>query len=180
MGKIEKLVRYTDVETGELSEKKSWVDIVFSDTEGYLARSKKSGVKTYIDKPLPSEFTRSEKGRIAELRHHLLKDNQFLYHRSRKGIKPAEIDDIEQIFKLSRKRALHLIGKMKLHGVIKEVIIDKVKYFTFNPMYGLKGKRISLTTFWIFQKELVKELPVLIIKKFYQQAESVKPVIEII
>ena len=69
---------------------------------------------------------------------------------------------------------------MKSYKIIKEVSIDGEIWYAFNPIYGLKGKRITTTIFIIFQNELKEVLPSHIVEKFMGQAEELRPNIKIL
>lgn len=173
--KMTKMVSYLNPQTGEVIEQKSYVDMMFDYESGYVAWAKKKSIKTYIDRPLPEAFSWADKGRIEELKHYILKDNQFLVYRSGNAIKPIGVSQMASIFELSERRAKSLINKMKKCGIVKEVNLNGVVYYSFNPMYGIKDKRITLTLFLIFQDELKGELPQWVVNKFLEQAEELKP-----
>lgn len=178
--KMEKTVGYTNPITGEHTEKKSYVDMMFDDEAGYIAWTKKKSVKTYIDHPFPKEFTWAEKGRIETLKHYILKDNQFLVYRSNRAIKPIEIKQLCTILELSERRAKLFIKKMKQYVILKEVSFNGMVYYSFNPLYGLKDRRITSTLYLIFQEELQEYLPQWVITKFVEQAEELKPELKVI
>ena len=68
---------------------------------------------------------------------------------------------------------------MKDDRIIKEVSINDTKWYAINPMYALKSKYLSITTFIIFQDELVGTLPISIINKFMSEVRSITDKIEI-
>lgn len=178
--KQEKLIRYTNVDSGETKEKVSYVDMQFDDDEGYLFWKQKGHVKTFLESPLPSEFTWAEKGRVGELKHYMLKDNQLLVYRSGSHIKPLGVKELCRILELSERQCKAFVKKMKHHRVIIEIKTDGIIYFAFNPVYGLKVKRITLTLFLWFQQDFLKVLPTWVIQKFLSQAKELKPDIQII
>lgn len=179
MAKAQKLTRYIDRSTGEVKDRVQFIDLQFDD-DGYLWWVKKSSVKTFIDAPLPDCFTWSEKGRINELKHFMLRDNQFLVYRSNSTIKPITADEMCVILEMSRRQALTLIRKMKANRIIKEISFNGSVYFAVNPIYGFKGKRLNLMVYLFFQEEMSDVLPVWVVDKFSKTAEELRPKFEII
>lgn len=141
--------------------------------------SNKNFIKTFQDQRLPEEFTWTERGRINELRHYIIEENQFLGYRN-KGFKPLDSKKMAEIFNAGERQTKELIKKMKDYSIIKEVLIDGEIWYAFNPIYGLKGKRITYTIFIIFQKELTPILPLHIVNKFMGQLEEIRSNIKII
>lgn len=179
MSKQIKSIKYTNPVTGEYKSSQYWVDMIFDD-DGYLFWSNKNNVKTFLDLPLPKVFTWAEKGRINELKHYILRDNQFLAYRSNNGIKPLEISNMCKVLEISERQCRALIKKIKDIGIIKEVCVDGIKYFAFNPVYGFRGKRLSLNVFIFFQEELSAVLPKWVTNEFMLQAKELNPNIKII
>lgn len=180
MSKYEKTTTYTNPNTGEFYEKKTFVDMQFDEEEGYLFWNKKSSIRTFLDMPLPREFSWADKGRINEIKHYMMKDSQLLVYRSNNCLKALGISQLSRIWGLSEKHTKNLIRKMKQYGIIKEVKTSGAIYFAFNPMYGSKAKRVSLLMFLWFQDEFKKVMPKWVIDKFIEQAEELRPSIEII
>lgn len=180
MAKALKTVTYDNPETGETVSKQSLVDMKFSYTSGYMFYKQKNCIRTFLDNPLPSELTWAEKGRIEALKHYILTDNQFLVYRSNNVIKPITVKELVRILDMSERQCKILIKKLKQYGVIKEVEIGGVIYFSFNPIYGFKDTRINLTVFLMFQSELTKILPQWVINNFTQQAKELDSKIKII
>jgi predicted DNA-binding transcriptional regulator len=170
-----KEIKYTNAASGEIYSHKSRVDMQFDEQDGYLFWSRKQHVKTFTDRKLPGEFTWAEKGRLSELKHYMLKKDQLLVYRSGNVLKPIAIHDVARLFDMSDRQAKALIAKSKKHSIIKELEIDGVAYYAYNPIYALKSKRISLMVYLIFQNELKKELPPWVVKRFAEQAEELKP-----
>lgn len=174
-----KVVRYTDQETGETFEKKSYVDLQFTEG-GYLFWNRKGSIKTFIEHPIPKQFSWAEKGRIEELKHYILRDNQFLVHRSGNTIKPLTIANMMKVLDMSERQCKALVNKMKSYNIIKEVKFGELTYFAFNPLYGLKDKRMTLNVYLFFQDDLKNVLPKWVIDKFVSQANEIQPHFEII
>ena len=174
-----KEIKYIDKETGETYIKKSFVDLQFTD-DGYLFWNRKNNIKTFLDIPLPKQFSWAEKGRIEELKHYILRDNQFLVHRSGNLIKPLTTENMMRILGMSERQCKALIRKMKTLNVIKEIKFGDLTYFAFNPLYGLKEKRLSLNVYLFFQDDLKDVLPKWVVQKFVSQANEIQPHFEII
>lgn len=180
MKKLEKRINYINTATGEAYEKSIFVDMQFDEEEGYLFWNQKASIKTFLDRKLPDEFSWAEKGRIDELRHYMMKDSQLLVYRSGSCIKPIGISELCNILNMSTRQSRALVKKMKDNGIIKEVKTDGNVYYAFNPIYGLKSKRVTLIMFLWFQDEFKKVMPEWVIKKFIEQANELKPDIQII
>jgi hypothetical protein len=179
--KIEKRTSFVNTDTGEiLNSKNQFIDLHFDDEDGYLFWYKKNHIKTFVEIPLPDCFGWADEGRISRLKHYMLNDSQLLVYRGNKAIKPLTKLELSRIWQLNIKRCAALISKMKKHGIVKEVKVDGNVYFAYNPMYGLKAKRISLTMFLWFQEELTAVFPDWVTKKFLEQANDLKPDIQII
>lgn len=173
-------VTYTNPETGEYKEKKNWVDIQFDSEEGYLFWNRKSSIRSFLDAPLPIQFTWSEKGRIQELKYYILRSNQLLVYRGHNVIKPLLIPQMSNLLEMSERQCKTLIRKMKDYHIIKEISFGGIIYYAFSPIYAFKGKRLSLDTYLMFQNELKDVLPMWVVKKFTEQARELKPDIRII
>lgn len=180
MGKINKEIKYVNPLTGELFERKSKVDIQFDEEEGYLFWNQKANIKTFLDNPLPREFSWAERGRVQELKHYILRDCQLLAFRSGGKIKPLGFREICRVLELSERQGRTFIRTMKEFGVLKEVKTDGLVWYAFNPIYGFKAKRVTLIMFLWFQEEFKKVLPAWVIEKFLQQAKELKPEVVII
>lgn len=174
-----KVTQYINPDTGEIHERTRYVDMQFN-SDGYLFWNRKSNVKTFIEHSLPKGFTWTEKGRIAELKHYILRDNQFLVFRSGNTIKPIGLKEMMRILDMSERQCRSLLKKMKEYGIVKEVSFDNLTYLAFNPLYGFKGKRLSLNVYLFFQEELKKVLPRWVVEKFAGEAEILKPTFRII
>ena len=174
-----KVTQYINRDTGEYFDKRQYVDLQFNN-DGYLFWNRKGNVKTFIEYPLPNEFTWAEKGRIDELKHYILKDNQFLVYRSGNAIKPIGTKEMIKILGMSERQCKLLIKKMKTFNIIKEVKFNEYIYFAFNPLYGFKERRLSLNVYLFFQDELKQVLPKWVVEKFVGEAEELKPSFKII
>lgn len=177
--KAVKHTQYINPQTGEIHNKIQYVDMQFNE-DGYLFWNRKSNIKTFIEHPLPKNFTWTEKGRINELKHYILRDNQFLVFRSGNTIKPIGIKEMMRILDMSERQCKALVKKMKKFNIIKEVKFDGLTYFAFNPLYGFKGKRLNLNVYLFFQDDLKHVLPKWVIDKFVGEAEALKPRFEIV
>ena len=171
--------QHINTETGEVKETTKWADRIFDYNKGYMLWYNKNIIKTFEDTRLPEDFTWAERGRICELKHYIIKENQLLGYRSR-TIKPLGAKEMADIFNAGERQTKDLIKKMKANHILKEVSINGVAWYAFNPIYGLKGKRITYTIFTIFQEELTPVLPIKVVNTFILQAEEIKDNIKII
>lgn len=174
-----KKVTYTDRTTGEYTSKETFVDMQFN-SDGYLFFKNRFGTKSYLDIHLPDSFTWADKGRIEELKHYILKENQLLVHRSGNTIKPLMALDMARIIGMSERQCKTFINKLKKYKVIKEVKIGDIPYYCYNPVYGMKDKRMSTTVFIIFQDELREWLPNWAYMRFIEEAQEIVPTIKIV
>lgn len=178
--KVLKRTRYENQHTGEIFDKKMLVEPLFDEEKGYLFKNKTHAIRQFLDRPFPSSLSWSEQGRLGLLKHYMLSDNQFLVHRSSSAMKPISMKDICKIVNMSDRQSRTFIKKAKEAGVLKEVVFDGLTYYAFNPIYALKARRVSLTLFVLFQDELKQALPPWVVAKFLEQANELKPNIEIV
>jgi hypothetical protein len=181
MKKLKKTIKLTDMSTGEAREHTSYVDLMFDDTEGYLLWHNKSKISEFLGKRLPDAFTWAEKGRLAELKHYILKDNQLLAYRRSHKLYPLDFEVMMKYLDVGATQLRILLNKSKRYGVLKEVSINGAKYLAYNPIYGIKGKRVTLITFLIFQDEFIAEpdFPRWVITKFVEQAQSLEDIVKV-
>jgi len=177
--KAKKTERYTDQNTGETYSRTSFVDMMFND-KGFLFRKGMNSVKSWGDTIYPKDFTITDRGRIDVLRDLIIKDNQFLVRRCGNFMRPATVEYIAEKIQLSERRCKEFISKLKEHGILKEVCIGGITYFSLNPIYGMKDKRLNLTVFIIFQDELNMYLKPWVIKRFLDEMEGIAPNIKIV
>lgn len=178
----ERAVKYINKETGEFFQKVSNYDLIFDDTEGYLLWHNWHKVYKFPKKKLPDCFSFADRGRIDVLRDYLQKGSQLLVYRSSRKLHPIDLEKLQQILRLGKTQTWRFLKKAKENNILKEVAINGVKYYAFNPAYGIAGKRISLTTYLIFQEEFFNDLdfPRWVITKFTHQAKEIEPDISIL
>jgi hypothetical protein len=179
MNKALKTTSYLNSETGEYKEHKSWVDMQFND-DGYLMQPNKNSVRMFLDSPLPNELTWAEQGRLIKLQHYILRENQLLVYRSHGALSPVDIPEMCKILDMSTRQCKGLMNKSRVLSIIKEIQLDETRYFMFNPIYGIKGKRLGLTVYLTFQEELKAVLPKWVIDRFLVQAQEISPDIKIV
>jgi hypothetical protein len=178
--KILKTVRYQNKNSGEFQEYSYLTEPIFDEEEGYLFKPKTHSIREFLDRPLPPCLSWSEQGRINRLKYYMLADNQFLVYRSNDSLKPITEAEIGRILEMSDRQVKALIRKAKLIGIFREIKCDGLTYFVFNPVYACKSRRITLTMFLLFQKELKEVLPKWVVGKFLSQANEIKPNFEVI
>lgn len=127
---------------------------------------------------MPKEFTLLDKGKFYELTFYLVRENQLLGYRTNK-IRPLTIEKMSQIFESSDRQTRRFIKKMKEYKIMKEVVINDTKWYAINPMYALKSKYLSLTTFIIFQDELIPNLPPWVVKEFLDDVKEIDIKVEV-
>ena len=163
--------------TGEYKEKSSYVDNVFS-SKGYVYRYNSDYVKLFFNKGLPDDYSLIECGKFYRLLKYIVGENQLLGYRKDK-IYPLTVEKMTEIFGCSDRHTRRFIKKMKDDKIIKEVSINDTKWYAVNPMYALKSKYLSLTTFIIFQDELIGTIPFSIMSRFLSEAREITDKIEI-
>lgn len=163
--------------TGEYREKTSFVDNLFS-KKGYILDCNKDYIKLFFDKGLPENCTLTDCGKFYKIIRYIVGENQLLGYRSGK-IKPLSIEKMSELFGCTERQTRKFIKKMKDIKVIKEVSINDTKWYAVNPLYALKSKYLSLTTFIIFQDELVSILPIWVIDSFMKEAQEITDKVEV-
>lgn len=146
---------------------------------GFLYRNRSSYLKKFMDKPYPKELSYTDKGQLSDLEYEVNAD-QLLVYKSHNEIKPHTATTIARLLDVKVRRVYQLLKKCKELGVIGEVKIDGEKYYMLNPIYKLYGNRISLTTFIVFQKQLMQELPQWAIDTFLQDLTTIQDKVEVI
>lgn len=164
-------------ETGEFTEKQRYIDSLFS-KRGYVMKYNNDYIKFFLDKGLPEECSLLDCGKFYKLIRYIIGENQLLGYRSGK-IQPLTIEKMSELFKSSDRQTRRFIKQMKDFKVIKEVSINDVKWYAVNPLYALKSKYLSLTTFIIFQDELIGNLPNWVINNFITEAQEITDKIEV-
>lgn len=145
------------------------VDQEFSVEKGYIYRMRDNYIKNFDDTSLPKELSWAEKGKLSELRLFLIGDSQLLGRRKNGKFIPLTVEDISKVFECKIANAYRTISRAKEYKVIKEVLIENILWYTYNPLYGLKGKRINMDTFIAWQEELSPVLNARIKGEFIKQ-----------
>ena len=138
----------------------------------------KSYLKLPFDRGLPEDCTLSECGKFYRIIRFIIGENQLLGYRSNK-IYPLTIEKMSEMFKCSDRQTRKFIKKMKDIQAIKEVNINDVKWYAVNPLYALRSKYLSNTTFLIFQDELIPYLPNWAIRKFMEGINTITDKVEV-
>lgn len=146
--------------------------------KGYLYRAKSEYLRVFLDMPYPDTLGWEEKGRLGRIEYEVSND-QLIVYKSGNKIKPHTVKTLSKILKCSERTVSNMIKKCKEIGIIKQAKIDGVKYFVFSPVYKLKGNRLSLTAFMVFQEELEKTLPEAIVDRYLEDMNVHRPEIEI-
>lgn len=155
-------------ETGEFTEKQKYIDSLYS-KRGYVLKYNNDYIKLYLDNGLPEECSLMDCGKFYRLIRYIIGENQLLGYRSSK-IKPLTVEKMSEIFECSDRQTRRFLKQMKDLKVIKEVSINDVKWYAVNPLYALKSKYLSPTTFIIFQDELMPVLPNWVLNNFMSEA----------
>ncbi len=164
-------------ETGEYREKQRYVDNLFS-SKGYVMKYNNDYIKLFFDKGLPEACTLVDCGKFYKIIRYIVGENQLLGYRSDK-LKPLTVEKMSEMFKCSDRQTRRFLKQMKDYKVIKEVLINDTKWYAINPLYALKSKYLSLTTFIIFQEELLPVLPRWVVDNFTKEAQEITDKVEI-
>ena len=158
-------------ENGECRTKYSFVDSLFS-KKGLIFEYNKDRLWLPFDRQLPECCTINDCGKFYKILHFVMGDNQLLGYRSNK-IKPLTVEKMSEIFGCSDRQTRKFVKKMKDLTVLKEVNINDTKWYAVNPLYALRTKYLSTTTFIIFQDELLSVLPNWAIQKFFMEVPEI-------
>lgn len=149
-----KETRYINQATGEISEKKSFIDLQYVDGIGYLYRKNERTVKIFTNDDLPYKLTWTERGRVDKIRRYVCKPNNFLVKNVNREMKPLLEEDIYEILGLSKRMGKKFLERMYELNILRKVRLNNVEWYSFNPKYGLAGKRLSCIAWKIWEKEL--------------------------
>lgn len=130
-------------------------------------------IKLFFDKGLPDECTLVDCGKFYKIIKYIVGENQLLGYRSDR-LRPLTVEKMSEMFDCTDRQTRKFLKKMKDSRIIKEVLINDTKWYAVNPLYALKSKYVSLTTFIIFQEELLPVLPQWVINNFMQEARQLE------
>lgn len=147
-------------------------------SKGYVYRCNSNYIKLFFDRGLPEHYSLAECGKFYRLIKYIVGENQLLGYRKDK-IYPLTVEMMTTMFECSDRHIRRFMKKMKDDKIIKEVSINDTKWYAVNPMYALKSKYLSITTFIIFQDELRGTLPYSIVSKFMSEVREITDKIEI-
>ena len=146
----------------------------FDPERGYNFKYKSLSIKSYLDIPLPKEFSDSEIGKIFRLSRHIYASSNMLGKRSNSYVTPLNQADIMKIFGLKDRQGRALMKKVIGLKVIKKIEDsgNHCSQYYFNPIYFFSATYINLNLYLHFQDELNKHLPKDVITKYLDQAEK--------
>lgn len=168
--------RLIDTETGEklYQYEKRGVDRI--NDKGYLFKSNSNKATLYECIDFPEELSDSDIGKIFRLKSHIERYSNMLRVRRSAGYFPMDKSDFSKVWNISERRARSLLNKLKDLGIIAEATIETAKktttQFYMNPLYLHNGKRINLTLYRIFDKQLKPFLPEWVIIEFEKGLDS--------
>lgn len=146
----------------------------FKEGKGYNFKYKSTNTRSYLEIPLPNEFTDTEIGKIYRLSRHIYSDSNLIAKRSNNEIKPLPKKEIQKIIGLHRTKFNPFWKKVLEYSVVKEVKLGKYKYFCFNPLYFNSTTYMPLYLYIAFQEELNAHLPHWVIEKYLEMKEENK------
>lgn len=175
--KIVKEVKYIN------SDGEYWVkrehELAWYNENGYLYRNRTKVLKEFTDNPYPKELTWAEKGKLCEIELYVGND-QLIVYKSGNVVKPHNLTTLAKVLETTDRQVQRLLKKCKDLRVISEITINGIRYYALNPIYKLRGNRISLTTYIAFQDVLVKELPEWVIKNYTRDIKELSTNIKVI
>lgn len=161
-----------------LDEKERGLYNPFDPEKGYNFKYKTISIKSYLDIPLPSGFSDSDLGKLLRLSRRIYANSNMIGQRKGTYIKPFTQDDIIKFLGLKDRQGRTFIKKVLEKKVIRRFeLTEQGKTFVqfyFNPIYFFSGTYLNINLFLLFQDELNKHLPLWVIAKFLEQAESEK------
>lgn len=166
-----------DPETGEYKENTTFVDKLYS-KKGYIYQYNSDYIKMFLNRSLPRDFSLLDCGRFYVLTQYLVKENQLLGYKTDK-IRPLTIEKMCELLGQKERQTRAAIKRFKEKKIIKEVIINDTKWYAINPMYALKSKYLSTTTFLIFQDELIPNLPRWVVNRFMADVKEIDDKVEV-
>jgi len=144
----------------------------FKDGHGYNFKYKSINTKSYLDIPLPENFTDTEVGKLYRLSRHIYSDTNLLAKRSNSDIIPLNKQDIQEMIGLHRTKFSPFWKKALDAKIIKQVPFDKYTFFCFNPLYFNSTTYLPLYLYIAFQEELKEHLPGWVIQKYLDMQEA--------
>lgn len=175
--KITKETKYVN-ENGEFW-KKTEKEIAWYNDNGYLYRNRTNVLRAFTDRPYPKELTCSEKGRLSDLEQFVGKD-QLIVYKSGGRVRPHTTKTIAKALDTTDRQITRLFKKCKELKVISEIQINGITYYALNPIYKLRGNRISFTTYIAFQDILIQELPTWVINNYTRDIKEIESDIKVI
>ena len=144
----------------------------FQDGKGYNFKYKSTNTRSYLEIPLPEDFTDTEIGKIYRLSRCIYSDSNLIAKRSNNEIKAFSKKDIQAVVGLHRTKFNPFWNKVIDHGIISEAILGGVKYFCFNPLYFNSTTYIPLYLYITFREELNAHLPEWVIEKYLEMEDE--------
>jgi len=142
----------------------------FKPGKGYNFKYKSTKIKSYLDIPLPDEFTDSEIGKLTRLSRCMYSSSNLFAKRSTGNrIVPVSKNDIRKIVGLSQNRFYEFYNKAVTHKILKSIVLDGDTYYCLNPIYFNSTEYIPLYLFIAFQSELSEHLPKWVILKYLDE-----------
>lgn len=165
--------------TGEVTYETEENIISRYNENGYLYRNRTKVLKMFTDRQYPEGLTWADKGKIAELERYIGTDQLIIYKTGNRP-KPHTVTTISKILGTNERMTRLFINKLKKMKIIKEIKINDIKYYVFNPLYRLKGNRISMTTYIAFEEELQAILPKWVIDNFMADVQELHTNVKLI
>lgn len=142
----------------------------FKENRGYNFKYKSSNIRSYLDIPLPNEFTDSEIGKLTRLSRHIYSDSNMLARRAGGKITAYTKEDAQEIVGLSRARFSNFWRKAVKHRIIKTIVLDNQEFICFNPIYFNSTTYIPIHLYLAFQTELSRHLPEWVVERYLDMA----------
>lgn len=150
--------QYINEETGEFTEKFSYVNSLYS-KKGYVYLYNGSHVKAFPNYANWNGVNPTFIGYFVLLERYIIEGKQILAYKTKEGLEPLTPSLIAKELGVSDRQARRFVQEMLKFGIYKEVRVGDVKYIAVNPNYGLKGKYLTCFVYKIFWKELIDTIP---------------------
>jgi hypothetical protein len=165
-----KVERIIDEHGQIVRETQREIPAYFDDAEGYLLWPRKNHGKHYRDTPFPAGMSFMDIGRMTVLSESMWSNTNMLGVKGQGGVKPFDLTDIAKVLKVAERQSYRFVDRMLKLGVMAKVKVmgngeSEIQYY-INPLYFFGGKRLPLSLYLLFRKQLDAVLPTWVIQRF--------------
>ena len=146
----------------------------FKEKVGYNLKYKSTFSKSYLEIPLPEEFSDMELGRTYRISRMAYSDSNLIARRVNNEIIPISRDEIQSALKMHRTKFVPFWKKIIDAKILKPIYLELTLYFCLNPLYYNYTTYMPLYVYLAFQKELKEHVPEWAIEKYLEMSEENK------